>query len=148
MSQMNDHEPLYDIESFLQEPTPPSPEEMEMFKQQVAEWLRIDDTIRKLSVAIRERRVHQRAISQKVQDFMVKHGYDNLNTQAGKIRASTRTVKQPLRISDVRTKILELGEQKLSPEEIIQKIFDAERPSSVKTSLRRVVPKVSLQLDL
>lgn len=145
---MNSADPLYDVESFLREPDPPSEEDMEMFKQQVAEWMRIDDTIRKLSVAIRERRVHQRALAQKVQDFMTKHGYDNLNTQAGKIRASTRTVKQPLKVSDVRTKILELGEQRLTPEEIIARIFDVERPTTVKTSLRRVVPKVSLHLDL
>lgn len=149
MSQSHVTEPLYDVESFLQDTPTPTEEEMEMFKQQVAEWLRIDDAIRKLSVAVRERKVHQRAIAQKVQDFMIKFGYDNLNTQAGKIKTSTRTVKQPLRISDVRAKILELAaDRALTADEIISKVFDVERPTTVKTSLRRFVPKVSLQLDL
>lgn len=144
---MNDV-PLYDTNTFPEQSTVPSDEEMEMFKQQVAEWLRIDETIRKLTVALKERKVHQRALTQKVQDFMTKYGYDNLNTQAGRIRASTRNVKQPLRLSDVRAKILEMGEQRLTAEEIVARIFDAERPSVAKTSLRRIVPKVSLQLDL
>jgi hypothetical protein len=142
-------EPLYDVDAFLEgQSQPPSEEDMELFKQQVAEWLRIDDAVRKLHVAIRERRVHQRALTHKIQDFMTLHGYDNLNTQAGRIKTSMRTVKQPLKLTDVRNKILELGEERLTPEEIIARIFDAERPTVVKTSLRRVVPKVSLHLDL
>lgn len=139
---------LYDATTFPEEREPPSEEAMELFKQQVAEWLRIDDTVRKLSVAIRERRVHQRALADKIKVFMNKYGYDNLNTQAGRIRASTRTVKQPLKVNDIKTKLLELGDQALTPEEIVARIFDAERPTMVKQSLRRIVPRVSLALDL
>ena len=131
-----------------QETAPPTPEELEIFKQQVAEWMKLDDSIRKLSVAIRERRVHQKALSTKVQEFMIKHGYDNLNTQQGRIRSNVRNVKQPLKLTDIRAKLLELGDQKLTGEEIIQRILDAERPTVEKQSLRRVVPKVSLSLDI
>lgn len=138
-------EELFDESTF---PETPTDEELDMFKQQVAEWLKLDDQVKKLSVAMRERRVHQRAIAAKVSAFMNRYGYDNLNTQHGRIRATTRQVKQPLRIVDVRTKILELGEARLTPEEIIQRIFDAERPVVQKQSLRRIVPKVSLQLDI
>jgi hypothetical protein len=139
------HEPLYDAATFEDPPEvpPPSEEDLELFKQQVSEWLKIDETIRKLTVALRERKVHQRALAQKVQEFMTRHGYDNLNTQAGRIRASTRTVKQPLRVTDIRAKLLELGN-----EDLVSRIFDGDRPSVQKTSLRRIVPKVSLSLDL
>lgn len=148
MAAANEEDPVYDKDTFPEEPAQPSAEDLETFKQQVAEWLRIDDTIRKLMIALRERRVHQRALGQKVQEFMLRYGYDNLNTQAGRIRASTRTVRQPLRITDVRNKIMELGEEKLKADEIIARVFDVDRPSTQKTSLRRVVPKVSLHLDL
>lgn len=139
---------LYDASTFPEEREAPSEEDLEMFKQQVGEWVKIDDTVRKLSVAIRERRVHQRALADKIKEFMARFGYDNLNTQAGRIRSSTRTVRQPLKVGDIRSKILELGEQRLAPEELVERIFDAERPTVVKQSLRRIVPRVSLALDL
>lgn len=139
---------LYDNGTFPAERKEPTAEEMELFRQQVAEWLKIDDTVRKLKTALRERRVHQRALAEKVQSFMIRHGYDNLNTQAGVIRASTRTVRQPLKIGDIREKLLALGDTPLAPEEIINRILDAERPTTVRQSLRRIVPRVSLALDL
>lgn len=148
MSTTKSHDHLYDTSAFADESGGPTEEELELFRQQVSEWLKIDDTIRKLSVAMRERKVHQRALTQKVQAFMAKYGYDNLNTTAGRIRASNRSVKQPLRITDIRAKILELGDERLTPEQIIARIFDVERPSVQKTSLRRIMPKVSLSLDL
>ncbi|QIG60148.1 autolysin [Dishui Lake large algae virus 1] len=124
----------------------PSEEELNLFRQRVAEWTKLDDIIRKLSTAIRERKVHQRAITQKIQDFMKAYGYDNLNTQQGRIQHKVRQVKQPLKLVDVKTKILEL--QGVSGEELVKKIFEAERPVEEKTSLRRIVPKVSMSLDI
>jgi hypothetical protein len=128
---------------------PPSEDDMEMFKAQVSEWLKLDDQLRKLQVAVRERRVHQKALGSKIQEFMMKYGYDNLNTpQGGRIRSSVRTVRPALKLADIRQKLLELADQPLTGEEIIQRILDADRPVVVKHSLRRVVPKVSLHLDL
>jgi hypothetical protein len=125
---------------------PPSEEAIEMFRQQVSEWSKLDDQIRKLGIAIRERRIHQRALTSKIQDFMIMHGYDNLTTNAGKIKSSVRQVKQPLKVSDIRDKILAL--QHLSGEELVAQIFESERPTVEKRSLRRVMPKVSLSLDV
>lgn len=137
---------LYDPATFPAEPTP---EEFEMFKQQVSEWVKLDESIKKLSVAVRERRVHQRAISSKISEFMKKYKYDDLNTQQGVIRASVRQVKQPLRVNDIRQQLLDIGEDtRITPAEIIDRIFNAERPVCTKESLRRVVPKVSLRLDI
>jgi len=118
-------------------------EDMEMFKQQVAEWIKLDDQIRKLNVAIRERKVHQRALGTKIQSFMMAHNYDNLNTGQGRIRSKVRTVQQPLRATDIKKKLEELGEQHL-----IEKIFESERATVTKQSLTRIIPKVSLSLDL
>jgi hypothetical protein len=124
----------------------PSQEDLEMFRQQVSEWTKLDDQVKKLSIAMRERRIHQRALASKIEDFMVKYGYDNLNTQSGRIRASVRQVKQPLKLADIREKILSLNN--LSGEELIEKIFNEDRPTVEKRSLRRIVPKVSMSLDI
>jgi hypothetical protein len=144
-------EPEDDIDDLLYEdddnelPTP-SEEDLNLFRQHVGEWMKLDDTIRKLSIALRERKVHQRAITQKIQEFMSSYGYDNLNTQQGRIQQKVRQVKQPLKITDVKSKILEY--QNLSGEELVKKIFEAERPMEEKKSLRRIIPKVSMSLDV
>ena len=140
-----EQEPLYDPKSFdnaddiLEE----NEDELEMFKQQVAEWIKLDDQIRKLNIAIRERKVHQRALGVKIQQFMITNNYDNLNTGHGRIKSKVRTVPQPLRVTDVRKKLEELGH-----EDLIEKIFMAEREKVTKQSLTRIIPKVSLSLDL
>lgn len=143
-------EALYDTSAFAEEilAEKPSEEDIELFRQQVSEWLKLDDQIRKLSVAMRERKVHQRAIGQKIQQFMLTNNYDNLNTQHGRIRSSTRTVKQPVKVSDIRNTLLELADQPITGQELLQRFFECERPCEVKHSLRRVVPKVSMSLDL
>lgn len=142
--------PLYEIVTL--EVPQPSEEETELFKQQVGEWLKLDDQTRKLACAIRERRVHQKALSQKIQGFMIKFGYDNLNTTQGTIKSSVRTVKQPLKVVDVRLKLEDLmqapPQNPLDYKKALETIFDAERPSIVKQSLHRRIPKVSLSLDL
>ena len=136
------NEPLYDPKTFP-EVEAPSDEDMEMFKQQVSEWVKLDEQIKKLHVALRERKVHQRALGQKVQEFMVKYGYDNLNTQQGRIRSKVREVAQPIKLGEVKSKLKELGH-----EELVEKLFNSERPKVQKQSLTRIVPKVSLHLDL
>lgn len=125
---------------------PPTDEELEMFRQQVSEWSKLDDQVKKLGIAIRERRIHQRALTGKIQEFMFKHGYDNLNTQAGRIKASVRQVKAPLKLADIREKILAM--HNLSGEELVECIFGGDRPTVEKRSLRRIMPKVSLSLDV
>jgi len=124
----------------------PTDEELDLFRQRVAEWTKIDDVIRKLTNAIRERRIHQKAITQKIEDFMAKYGYDNLNTQQGRIQHKVRQVKQPLKLNNVRTMILE--NTGISGEELVKKIFEAERPVEERKSLRRIIPKVSMSLDI
>ena len=126
---------------------PPTEEEMDDFKQKVADWARMDDQIKKLSVAVRERRVHQKALGAQIQEFMMRFRYDDLNTRSGIIRSNVRVVPVPLKMKDVRARILEvIGEE--HGEEIADKVFAAERPLVEKRSLRRIVPKVSMSLDI
>lgn len=151
--------PLYDPASFREAPggadgapaeppaIPPTEEEMDDFKQKVADWARMDDQIKKLSVAVRERRVHQKALGAQIQEFMMQFRYDDLNTRSGIIRSNVRVVAVPLKMKDVRARLLEvIGEE--HGEEIADKVFAAERPLVEKRSLRRIVPKVSMSLDI
>lgn len=122
----------------------PTPEELEEFKNQVAQWIHLDEQVKKLSIAIRERKCALAALTPIVQSFMHKFNYDDLNTQSGKIRTTTRVVKTPVTLTDVRVKLLELE----GGDALVHKIFEENRGTKEKTSIRRIVPKVSLSLDI
>jgi hypothetical protein len=97
--------------------------------------------------------VHHKALSQKIQGFMIKFGYDNLNTTQGTIKSSVRTVKQPLKVVDVRLKLEDMllqtpPQNAVEYKKVLETVFEAERPSIVKQTLHRRIPKVSLSLDL
>jgi len=137
------------MSDLLEEETPvqqPTQEELEDFKMRVSEWTKLDDQVRKLNIAIRERRTHQRALADGIQNFMVKFGYDNLNTNQGRIVHSVRKTKEPIKIHEIRDLLLE--QKNLSGEQIFKAIFEKERPVVEKQSIRRVIPKVSMSLEI
>ena len=124
----------------------PTAEELADFKAQVAEWTKIDDQIKKLNIAIRERRLHQKVLSDGIKTFMTKFGYGNLNTNQGRILHTVKTVKQPLKINEIRQIILDNIHS--TPEELFKKIFESERPVIKKESIKRVIPNVSMHLEI
>jgi len=139
------------MSDLLEEDTPtllqqPSQEELEDFKMRVSEWTKLDDQVRKLNIAIRERRTHQRALADGIKTFMSSYGYDNLNTNQGRIVHSVRKAKQPIKIHEIRELLLE--GKALSGEQLFKAIFEKERPVIEKQSIRRVIPKVSMSLEI
>jgi len=140
-------EPLYE-ESAFQEKEIPDEEALETFKQQVSEWIKLDEQVQKLNIAIRERKIHQKALYIKIQEFMIKYGYNNLNTAQGIIKSNVRTVKIPLKLKNIRSELEKLGDTMVNVSEIIKKLFDSERPSVIKQSLNRKKPNVSMNLEI
>lgn len=124
----------------------PSDEELAEFKNRVSEWTKLDDQVRKLIIAVKERRTHQKALSEGIQQFMTKYGYDNLNTNYGRIVHSVRKVKQPIKLIEIRELIKR--ENTLKGDQLIKLIFDSERPVVEKQMIRRVIPKVSMSLEI
>ena len=132
------------IESVTNKKIEPNSEEIESFKNLVNDWFTYDDQIRKLIVAIKERKNYQKALNSQIQDFMIKYDYNDLNTQHGRLKSHVREVKIPIKMTDVKDKILEYSD--LSGEELFNKIFAGERETTVKKGIRRIIPKVSLTL--
>jgi len=125
----------------------PTKEELETFKNFVSEWFKYDDMIKKLEVALKERKTIQRALNTKIEEFMFKYKYNDLNTQNGRLRASIKTYQKPINIKEIKN-ILE-NHKNLTGEELISLIFNKEdRPTTTKKSIKRVIPKVSLSLDI
>jgi len=122
----------------------PSEEELEEFKNLVSEWFKYDDQIIKLINAIKERKVIKKALNNKIQDFMYKYQYNDLNTKHGRIKTNIKEVKLPIKIPEIRDKILKYSE--LSGQELIDQIFKEDREKIVKKNIKRIIPKVSLSL--
>jgi hypothetical protein len=131
------------IDDVINKPEP-TEEELQNFKNLVTDWFKYDDQIRKLSIAIKERKSYQKALNSKIQEFMFNYKYNDLNTQQGRIKTNIKEVKVPIKLLEIKDKILKYKE--LSGEELLNQIFNEERPTVIKKNIRRIIPKVSLNL--
>jgi hypothetical protein len=123
----------------------PTEEELQNFKNLVNEWFKYDDQIRKLVIAIKERKSYQKALNNKIQEFMFKYQYNDLNTQHGRIKTNIKEVKVPFKITEIKDRILQFKD--LSGEDLLKEIFnDDNRPTVVKKKIHRIIPKVSLTI--
>jgi hypothetical protein len=132
------------ITSIVDNDAAPSEEELDAFKNLVNDWFKYDDQIRKLDTAIKERRNYQKALNGKIQDFMFRYKYNDLNTQHGSIKSNIKEVKVPIKVTEIRDKIMKYSN--LSGEELVKQIFEEERQTVLKKNIKRVIPKVSLTL--
>lgn len=122
----------------------PSKEELETFKNLVNDWFKYDDQIRKLQIAMKERKNYQRVLNSKIEQFMFNYKYNDLNTQHGRIKTNVKECKVPIKMNDIKTKIMQYNN--LSGEELLKQIFEEDRTTVVKKNIRRVIPKVSLTI--
>jgi len=116
----------------------PTPEELETFKNLVNDWFKYDDQIRKLSIAMKERKNYQRVLNNKIEEFMFNYKYNDLNTQHGRIKTNVKECKVPIKMNDIKTKIIKYNE--LSGEELLKKIFESAK-QWLKRILRELSPK-------
>ena len=135
------------IDDIIKTANEPTTEEMDTFKNLVADWFKYDDAIRKLKIAIRERKTLQQALNNKIEEFMFKYNYNDLNTQNGRLKTNVKNVYKPINIKEVRDIIN--NNKHLTGEELLAKIFNKEeREMIVKKSIKRIIPKVSMSLDI
>jgi hypothetical protein len=135
------------IDDIISKAKEPTADEMDTFKNLVADWFKYDDAIRKLKIAIRERKTLQQVLNNKIEDFMFKYNYNDLNTQNGRLKTNVKNVYKPINIKEVREIIN--NNKHLTGEELLTKIFNKdEREMVVKKTIRRIIPKVSMSLDI
>ena len=71
---------------------------MEEFKNQVRSWIELDNAVRKLQHAMRERNVAKKQLAEKILRFMAKYNIEDLNAKDGsrlryRVQASKAVVK-------------------------------------------------------
>jgi len=119
----------------------PSEEELDDFKNKMSEWLKIDEQIKKLSIAIRERKKFQSTLNIYIQNFMFKYNYNDISIDNSKIKARQKESIIPLKVNDIKNKMLEFNN--ISGEELIKKIFEENRKTKLKNSVTRVIPRIN-----
>ena len=127
-----------------QERVEPTEDELESFKNLVNDWFKYDDQIRKLKIAMKERKNYQRVLNNKIEEFMFNFKYNDLNTQHGRIKTNMKECVVPIKMNDIKTKIIQYKE--LSGEELLKRIFEEDRQTVMKKNIKRIIPKVSLTI--
>lgn len=96
----------------------PSEEELAEFKVFVNDFFKYDDQIKKLETAIKERKTFRKNLNNKIQNFMFNYKYNDLNTEHGRLKTNVRGAKVPIKMSEIKDKILKYKE--LSGEELLK----------------------------
>ena len=107
------------------------------FKENVKQWLELDQQIKRLTTATKERRKKKNEINLKIVDFMHKYNIEDLNTKDGIIRYKTTYVKEPLSQKTIKIKLIDMFKNDKSKMEEIENIF-TNRAKVEKISLKRL----------
>lgn len=117
----------------------PNNDELEEFKTKVRYWMEIDNTVKKLRGIIRERNQAKKELTSYILNFMSKFNIEDLNTKEGKLRYKVSSVKAPLSQQVLKERLLENYSTGITPDELIQKVFE-NRGIVEKHSLKRLKP--------
>ena len=116
---------------------------LEEFKNQVKVWWELDTAIKRLQIAVRERKKAQSVMKTKILDFMKKYSVEDLNTKEGVLRYKTAYVKAPLSQKNIKEKLTEYFNKDPAALTILKKVFE-DRETVEKVSLRRVTNSLAL----
>tara|TARA_Y100000389_G_scaffold128022_1_gene125369 strand:- start:3438 stop:3860 length:423 start_codon:yes stop_codon:yes gene_type:complete len=120
----------------------PSEEDLDDFKNKINEWCKMDDQIKKLMIAVKERKKLQQALNVYIKEFMFKYNYQDVNVNNCRITAKKKQYLSPLSVNDMKKNILE--NKNLSGDELINVIFDPEkRVKKEKETIRRILPRIT-----
>lgn len=109
-----------------------------LFKEEVKQWLMLDDDIRVLNKAMTERKKKKNEITPKIIEFMSKYEIENLNTQEGKLQCTKTMVTKPMNREYMRNRLSEFMRNVEKAEKCTEYIFK-NREKEEKVRLRRIL---------
>ena len=110
---------------------------LDEFKKDVQDWMNIDNQMKRLEVALKERRKKKKDLNLKILEFMGKFNIEDLNTKEGIIRYKKTYVKEPLSQKIIKEKLLDIFKNDKENTQRVENIF-TNREKIEKTSLRRI----------
>lgn len=107
------------------------------FKNQVRMWIEIDNNIRKLKQAARERNVIKKQLTEKILMFMAKYNIEDLNTKDGsRLRYKVTQVKEPLTAQKIKERLTQNIDKIHTVDDLQDKVFSVKKVE--KVTLRRL----------
>ena len=111
---------------------------LEEFKNYVKKWLEVDNMIKKVQEALKEKKKYRDKLSNVISQFMCKYNIEDLNTKEGRIRCKVSTVKTPVSKKVIQEKISDFFKNDSNKkDEFLTTVFE-DRPVKEKVSLRRL----------
>ena len=108
------------------------------FKSDVCTWIELDDSIKTLQHAIRDRRLEKQKLTQRIIGFMDHHDIEDLNTKSGRIRYKTNYVRPQVSKTNIRDRISSFFPNDAQfADDIVTAIYSS-REVTERQSLRRL----------
>ena len=134
MSRMDQDELDNDIQFTDQNP------EFVEFKIKVKEWLALDDDIRTLRQAIRERDKKKKELTPLILEFMNQNKISDLNTENGKLQYRSSLYKKPLNQKTIQNRLASFFKDIKKGETVANYLLE-NRERVERVSLRRRIDK-------
>ena len=117
------------------------------FKEKVKIWMGIDDEIKMLQDAIKERKEKKKQLTNEVLYFMNQHNIENLNTKKGdKLKYSVTKRKKTISNKEFKQKFDELFRNSENYEKYMEYMY-GNREVIESINLRRVTRKININID-
>ena len=110
------------------------------FKENVKTWLQLDDDIRTLRRAIKERNERKNKLTPEIIAFMDSNKISDLNTQDGKLKFKCTMYKKPLNQKNIQRKLCDFFKNMKKGEEAARYLFE-NREREEKYRLTRSITK-------
>lgn len=139
ISTNNEDDDEYDDEEDDETPNPVVKQyTLDEFKVDVRTWIELDDSIKSLQIAIKERRMAKSQLTDRITDFMYANEIEDLITKNGRIRYKTNYVRAPLSHTDIKERIRNFFDSNNSVANDLTSVVFGARGRFEKTSLRRM----------
>jgi hypothetical protein len=137
-----DEEEEVDIDPLVFSDTNP---EFVNFKQNVKDWVTLDDDIKTLQEAIKKRKKRITELTPVILDFMKRFNINDLNTQNGQLRYTTSLLAKPVNKNFLLSKLGEFFKDNEKSQVLTTYIYD-NRIKEEKVKLKRVIEKKKINI--
>jgi len=110
------------------------------FKEDVKLWLKLDDDIKTLNDAIKDRKNKKNEITPKLLDFMDKHNINDLNTNDGHLKFQKSLRSKPLSKKYLLDRLGYYFKSDIKGEKVVSFIYNNREKTEI-SNLKRVYPK-------
>ena len=108
------------------------------FKNDVNEWIQLDDDVKTLRDAIKERNKRKKELAPVILEFMKMNGIENLQTKTGgKLKYRSSMVKKPLNQKEIKSKLCDFFNNIKRGEQVASFLLD-NREKVERVSLSRI----------